>query len=206
MDGNAAVVVRWDEGFDKLPECRPWVSRRFQHRRGDSLKSVLSQFKGFAAVGGSAAFAGGPHNKGLSGGGADNHDIDGTNPVVSISVNDVRSFESIVVRWYHLLPMDEGMPPVVEELMEGVGHRFVAFHSSGTVCAADRVMPFRIAVPRALGAPGPPKGAWARPENVVSRADAHGKFENVVRHEVGGLARKLEPSPSVRSTTRLPPG
>jgi hypothetical protein len=136
LDGSAAVVVRWDEGFDKLPECRPWVTRGFEDSRGDSLEPILAKFEGFAAIGGSASFPGSPHSEGLGGSGADDHNVDRSAPVLSIRENDVGTFEVVVVRWDHLFAVYGGVPPVVDDFMKRIRDGLVSLHGPSTVGAA----------------------------------------------------------------------
>ena len=65
LNSSATIVVRWDERFDQLPECRPGVSRSLENGWGDSLEPVLTEFEGFAAVGGSPSFSSSAHGEGL---------------------------------------------------------------------------------------------------------------------------------------------
>jgi hypothetical protein len=166
----------------------------------------LAQLQGFAAIGGSTAFAGRPHGQGLRGRGANDHNIDGPSAVISVGKDDVSTFKVVVVRWDHLFTMDGDVSPVVDNFVEGVCHGFVPLHRSSTIGAAQGMMPFGVAVTGTAIAICALERAGAGPENVISKAHTDGEIENFIRHKVRRLRRELEPGSAVRPAARLTPG
>ena len=110
------------------------------------MKPVMTDFNGFASCGGGSALFRRAHGEGLRSGGSNNHNVKWTRLVVAVGVNEVGTFSGAMCSGHELLPVDGGMPPLVEEAVKNINDGVVSSNGSCAICAADGVVSVRVAV------------------------------------------------------------
>ena len=157
------------------------------------MESVVSNFNGLTSGSCGSAFFGRAHGEGLGGGGADDHNVKGSCLVIAVGVHEVGTLGGAVCSGHKLLLVDGGMPPLVEDAVEGVCDGVMTPNGSRSVGATDGVVSVRVAVCGAGGSICAPVGTWAGFQNDIIHPNADADVENRVRHVVARGRRELEP-------------